>query len=255
MFLIHLIFPLFLTAQPNEPMLNLQNYFVIWNVGQGQWTTLVSAETCQHFDVGGETIKNLKKNLSVFCKNKANQVFLTHWDWDHISYLKFLFETFPEVCMARGPAVATKDRRKIILLKSLKICNSDNLAAQVLDLNSNNPLYGHVIGKNSSNQSSQVFYLSSVRILIPGDSPTSEENIWQQNSEIKKVKGLVLGHHGSRTSTSFDLLNHLQNLKWAVCSSRKQKYGHPSAEVVFRLHRKKLPLLSTEIWGNIIFEL
>ncbi len=254
-FLFALWIPLFLWSQPGNSISSQENYFVIWNVGQGQWTTLVNADVCIHVDVGGETLIHLKNNLSKLCKHKKNRVYLTHWDWDHISFTRFLFESYPEVCLARGPAVLTKDRGKLSLIKSLKICPLNGEATPVLDLNKNNPLYGHLINKRNSNQSSQVFYLSSAKILIPGDSPSSQEKIWMRNSELPKTTGLVLGHHGSRTSTSEELLNHLKNLVWAVCSSRKQKYGHPSADVVVRLHQKRTPLLSTEIWGNIIFEL
>lgn len=253
--LLSLVIPLLLWAKPTSPLSRTENYFVVWNVGQGQWTTLVSPVSCTHIDVGGETLIHLKKNLELLCKYKGNRIYLTHWDWDHISFVRFLSESFPEVCLARGPAVLTTDKRKLSVLKTVKSCPGETSEVPVLDANSSNPLYGRVISKRNSNQSSQVFYLSSVKILVPGDSPTSQEKVWAQNPEAKKATGLILGHHGSRTSTSEYLLKQLSRLKWAVCSSRKQIYGHPNADVIVRLHRKKLPLLSTEIWGNIIFEL
>lgn len=71
-------------------------------------------------------------------------------------------------------------------------------------------------------------------------------------TDLKSVRVLALGHHGSRTSTSKDLLKELPNLKLAIASARKRRYGHPHRETVEALGKFKVPILSTEDWGNIV---
>ena len=37
------------------PTLNEQvKKLILWDVGQGQWATLISSDYCHHFDMGGE---------------------------------------------------------------------------------------------------------------------------------------------------------------------------------------------------------
>lgn len=46
-----------------------KNYFVIWNVGQGQWTSVISSNECLHFDMG-ESIFLIKKFIHFACQKK-----------------------------------------------------------------------------------------------------------------------------------------------------------------------------------------
>jgi competence protein ComEC len=77
----------------------------------------------------------------------------------------------------------------------------------------------------------------------------------QHLSGLSGSRILVLGHHGSRTSTSSLLLDHLPRLTAAVSSARFRKYGHPHARVRRDLAKRHIPLLRTEEWGNLHFEL
>ncbi len=63
---------------------------------------------------------------------------------------------------------------------------------------------------------------------------------WQTEYELLKaypnlqVDVLVLGHHGSRHSSSFDFLQHYQP-KLAIASVGKwNRYGHPSKEELWQ---------------------
>lgn len=188
-----LLFLLYATAsaQTGLPLSSSKTYFAVWNVGQGQWTTLITPTSCQHIDAGGEQTAFLHKDLKLLCEKKSNSIYLTHWDWDHISFARLIFKEFSKVCLAKPPAVQTNDRSKVSLLGSLKRCSDYELDRSIEDINDKNPLYGKMIKKRLANQSSQVFFLNSKNILIPGDSPTNQEKIWSYNSKIKPTLGLV----------------------------------------------------------------
>jgi competence protein ComEC len=218
--------------------------FVVWNVGQGQWVTLINRETCIHFDMGGE---QSKIGLSAqHCRNKSHRVWLSHDDWDHINFLGSGRSQFPDLClMSVRPIPRSWRKRK--LLNNIADC-TDRPRDINLELiwQSHDP-------KASSNDRSLVAL--SYSVLIPGDSLAAQEHKWSLHPHLRQVQTLIVGHHGSRTSTSKFLLDRLPSLTQAIASSRRSRYGHPHFEVEVRLRRKNIPLVSTEDWGNIRLDL
>ncbi len=226
--------------------------FVIWNIGQGQWTTWVQDEECWHFDMGGEW--DVSAKVEKLCRRKLNRVFLSHWDWDHIGLLRKMTARNLKICLVATPlGEASESKRR--LLREISFCDPETAAkaaTNVRELFSIPNLSSPRTLK--SNQLSRVFWLKEISVLIPGDSTTQEEKTWGPNIPAT-TRGLVLGHHGSRTSTSELILEKLPQLRWAVSSARRSRYGHPHPEVVERLAKRKIPLLRTEDWGTLHFRL
>lgn len=215
---------------------------VIWNVGQGQWVSAIENEHCLHFDAGGEQAEF--KILKKLCAQKQNYFYLSHWDFDHLGFLSLIPRYLTDSCLqakprGQGSSAKTKILRRFAdcprPLDSTHEIRTRNLTA-------------------SSNASSRV-QVYSQQILIPGDSPITEENYWATSSALNSIKILILGHHGSRTSTGPLLISHLPRLKLAIASSRYARYGHPHAETILRLQKNKTPVITTEDWGHIGIEL
>lgn len=219
---------------------NAQAEFTVWNVGQGLWTTFQENRSCLHFDLGGEQVR-WQTPLKV-CAQKENRLYLSHWDWDHIGFIRKAARLFRQVCVAQSPLGEAPNWKKKIF-QALHKC--PEALTEVRRLSG-----ARILGR-SSNASSQVFLVRN-RYLLPGDSEKAQEKVWARET-LKDVKVLVLGHHGSRTSTSAHLLNRLPHLKMAVASSRTKKYGHPHKEVAVRLKSRGISLLKTEDWGNLHF--
>ncbi|WP_148278821.1 ComEC/Rec2 family competence protein [Bdellovibrio bacteriovorus] len=214
------------------------HYFVIWNVGQGQWVSEVSPLRCRHFDMGGEFFPWAR--LRFACAEKENQVFLSHWDWDHIGALSKDFQIRPfRFCLALPP-LGKSSRYKMRLVKALPLCLQKDL-----------PVWTPALNKDSNAES---HVLRAGPVLLPGDSPKSQELLWRQQSFVRTSTVLVLGHHGSKTSTSTELLTSLPHLRQAVTSARWSRYKHPHPSVVQRLQVSRVPLLRTEDWGHIWIE-
>jgi competence protein ComEC len=209
-------------------------------VGQGQWATKVEKVTCLHFDFGGEfnPIHSVKK----FCHDKSNALVLSHPDKDHYAFLKSIMIHLNNVCLA-GPAWTPKTIRRVGA-RGLPFC-SETIASAHWYFNPSKRK------KADDNESSQISYIQNW--LIPGDAPISLEKKWLSTvPNIKLISHLLLGHHGSKTSTSNELLMALPNINQCIASSREKKYGHPHRDVRIRL-RKYCALIRTEDWGNLHF--
>jgi competence protein ComEC len=220
-----------------------QSQFIIWNVGQGQWTTEVHSDFCIHYDIGGEI--NRSKEALKFCQGKPNLIHLSHWDWDHISFAVSYARQSNSACLIAKP-LGTSSPHKEKFLDSLQICKPELLKGIY------QPLFEGREGK-TSNDGSSVIFSKKFHVLVPGDSTAAMEKLWAAESPARTT-GLVLGHHGSRTSTSAYLMDHLPRLEWAVSSARERRYGHPHARVRALLRERHVPLIRTEDWGSLHFE-
>ncbi|PIU01158.1 MAG: hypothetical protein COT74_01235 [Bdellovibrionales bacterium CG10_big_fil_rev_8_21_14_0_10_45_34] len=242
----YLLFPLLFLCASISP--SGSDQFVIWNVGQGQWTTYVTLNECFHTDFGGEKF-NLRA-VSQLCAKKKNLFFPTHLDHDHVGFHAKLSRAFSSHCVFLHEHIIAKTgdtKKKIfhanqceykpqyiqILLPNIK------KASQQRRVTNRNPTSASVVIKN--------------KIWISGDAPKKQERLWLKHLN-KQIDIWVLGHHGSQTSTDSSVLVHLKNLKTIVASQRYLKHRHPSVAALKTLKvRGHLPLL-TEHWGNVIFQ-
>lgn len=214
---------------------SFHSYFIVWNVGQGSWATLVKPLECWHFDAGGEKFPPAVREL---CQHKTNFLYLSHDDWDHISYFKRILQ-WDETCLFELPR-KTFSSSKRNLLKRFQKCPSLPAVREISWI---------PIGK-TANDLSRVFFLKSPGVLFPGDSTRSEEKIWSGLIRNLKIKWWLLGHHGSLTSSSKMLLEKIGR-PIAIASARWLAYHHPHPIVEARLRQKGIPLLKTEDWGHI----
>jgi competence protein ComEC len=221
-----------------------QNFWVAWNTGQGQWVTHITNENCLHFDAGGEfgSFKRIRKSLFFYCGNKSNQIYLSHWDTDHFLNIPSMARSFPQLCWQKQP-VAFSEKTSAQKIMQLQISFCQKMRNSVFTWIPTLP--------ESTNESSQVFVEQNV--LLPGDSPIKQEKMWTEQLQLNAVKVLILGHHGSRTSTGQALLKKLTNVSMAIASARFAKYHHPHPETLRRLSDFNIPVLKTEDWGNIWF--
>jgi competence protein ComEC len=218
---------------------------IVWNVGQGQWITKITQEYCFHFDMGGE-ISPLAR-VTTICRDRFNWIQLSHWDLDHVSFLSAFQKRIPRKCLI-PPDTPAPTAHKKRLAQGIPLCTSAELQAW----HEKASILHRPSVTAKGNQASTVIFLRSFSLLIPGDSPLKDERHWLHLAP-NRTRGLLLGHHGSRTSTSLELLRQMPGLQWAVASARSGRYGHPHPEIRRRLQKNRIPLLRTEDWGHLHF--
>ena len=213
---------------------------VVWNVGQGQMVTYLTPQECIHFDMGGE--KFPKKKLFKLCNKRQNVIYYTHWDRDHINFSLRAKKIFPTICKAQTSLKPPRKKHKIKMIQKIPLCHK-KYDSRVRELKN---VYHYA---QTSNERSRIFLIQN-KILIPGDSTKKMEKYWSHLLP-KDIQILIAGHHGSKTSSSDFLISKLPELKIAISSSRKKRYGHPHSETIRKFNKKGILFISTEDFHHI----
>ena len=88
----------------------------------------------------------------------------------------------------------------------------------------------------------------------PGDLDMASERLLLEAYDLPDIELLVVGHHGSKYSTSPELLSILMP-EQAVISCGSNSYGHPTDETLRRLVEHGAELFRTDLQGTIHFTL
>ena len=90
-------------------------------------------------------------------------------------------------------------------------------------------------------------------ILITGDRDAFGERMLLRSYDIPEVDILVAGHHGSKNSTSEELLTAVSPETVCISAGKGNPFGHPAAELLWRLEESGCTVYRTDLHGTIIF--
>ena len=85
------------------------------------------------------------------------------------------------------------------------------------------------------------------------DLETEQRLVWQKVL-IEEVDVLKVSHHGSKNGTSEELLKILKPKIAVISVGAKNKFGHPTKEILDRLEEKKIEIKRTDLDGEILME-
>lgn len=227
----------------------------VLDVGQGQCILLQSEGKTYLVDCGGS---DAEEAADVAAERLLSQgifrldgVILTHFDKDHSGGMEYLLRRIP-VDTLFVPYSTDENH----VLEAL-----EPLADHVISLKENvNISYGDTdlsifapVVPDSGNESSLavLFRHEDCDILITGDRSDFGERMLLRTAQIPNVDILVAGHHGSKHSTSAQLLNATMP-KIVVISVGENFYGHPAQEVLDRIAVTGAAIYRTDLHGNII---
>lgn len=120
-----------------------------------------------------------------------------------------------------------------------------------------NPLKKYMgTSKLDPNLFSLIFYYEEkpIRILLTGDTTGEILNKLLKKKEIKSTI-LKIPHHGSKNGLNADFLRLADPTISVISLGKKNRYGHPSQEIIKMLQNTRKNFVRTDQEGNIMFVL
>lgn len=193
-------------------------------------------------------------------------VLATHSDMDHIGGFPFVFNNYKVSDIIENGVVVNTDIyknldkeisknkvREIIARRGMRIIldKKRNIYFDILfpdqDVSDFEFNDGSIVGR---------LVYGAESFMLTGDATTYTENLikWNEVANSLKSQVLKLGHHGSKTSSSFLWLEEVDPNLVIISAGKYNKYGHPHQEILDRLKKLNIPYLATYEKGNIIFK-
>ncbi len=268
---ISLIFADILIYCPIEERLdfpkNLLSVFMI-DVGQGDSflirfpngkTGLVDAGPATSFYDTGEKI--ISPLLEYFNISKINYAFISHFDSDHYGGMvslikkdkieKVYFTDIDTASVKEKLFMRFLDKKKITYevyaKKKFSIGN-----ARIYFLNDSPKNIGKKVTSNNRSGLFKIVY-GKTSMLFTGDiDKTGEDYYAFKDKQIFASDILKISHHGSGKGSSENFLNLVRPKISLISVGIKNKFGHPSPEVIDRLKRINSKIYRTDRDGGII---
>jgi len=89
-------------------------------------------------------------------------------------------------------------------------------------------------------------------VLLTGDMSGEMEKLLLTQKELPDVELLVAGHHGSRTSTTAELLAAVRPELSVISAGAGNRYGHPAGETLERLAVAGADIYRTDLHGTVV---
>jgi competence protein ComEC len=110
----------------------------------------------------------------------------------------------------------------------------------------------------ATNDSSTIAKLSygNTKIMLTGDATIKTEKIILAENTKEKLNSTVLkvGHHGSRTSSSYPFVQAVSPAYAFISDGKDNKYGHPHQDTLNTLSLLGAKILRTDLLGTIIMK-
>lgn len=239
-----------------------ESKIIVIDVGQGNSIFIQSESRTVLIDAGeaeyGDKVVSVLQKSGV---NKLDLVIATHPHSDHIGGLKTVFAKIPaekilmpEIPEAIVPTTAIYTNlletiaEKKISVEIPKVGQEYKLDSGILqilgplkqydDLNNNSIVARFVYGKNS--------------FLFCGDAEKEAEYDMVGSGAVLSSNVIVLGHHGSNTSSTSKFLSVVNPQNAIVCVGKDNPYNLPSTQVIKSLFAK---VYRTDINGSIYIDM
>lgn len=226
------------------------------DVGQGQ--CLLLQQDGKHYivDCGGDNGDDAAdKAIGLLLSQgifRLDGLIVTHYDADHAGGVSQLLSKIPADTIYLPVYTGESELRDDLIenfSKSIKWITDDT----VLD-DADITLYPSV-ASDEANESSLciLFQPEECDILITGDRSFDGEAALMAHTDLPDLEILVAGHHGSRTSTSWELLNETRPEIVIISVGANNSYGHPTEETLTRIELFGSAVYRTDLLGTIIF--
>lgn len=259
-----MLLPLLLVSPPAPPPGEFTAH--IMDVGQG--TAVLLSTRNQHLlydtgasypgglDAGARVVLPLLRSLGV---RRLHTLVISHADSDHAGGAQSVLSALP---VARLLSSITGSATALIQDPARKLAPESCQAGQTWTLDGVrfemlHPLASDYQTNAKTNAMSCVLKATSASgksLLLMGDAEAAQEAaMLTRSAHALKVTVLLVGHHGSKTSTSPAFLQAVAPDFAATQVGYRSRYGHPHPSVVARLAEAKVVSLRSDCHGGLLW--
>lgn len=220
----------------------------VLDVGQGQCILLQSEGRTYMVDCGGDSDSRTADIAANYLLSRGisrlDGLILTHLDRDHAGAAENLMTRIETDLLILPPVHSSLSAQKTVY------------AAQDLHLHAGDTgitVYAPTFpGSGNEKSLCVLFDTEKCDILITGDRDAFGERMLLRAAEIPPVDILIAGHHGSKHSTSEELLAAVSPEIVCISAGEDNSYGHPAPELLQRLAAFGCTVYRTDLHGTII---
>lgn len=194
---------------------------------------------------------NNKKVLTCLSQNmpfwdKTIEVFLvTHEDSDHSDGIEDIFKTYKIDKFFSNGDLSKEVEQKYY---SIKLATFDVIKTNMIEFEIVNSAQKTKIGGNENEKSiAGILSYRDIKIFMAGNITADVEKrlVWQRILK-ELVDVLKVSHHGSKEASSEELLEILKPKLAVLSVGSKNKFGHPTKEILERLKKWGVEILRTD---------
>jgi len=229
------------------------------DVGQGQCLILRSGTATAVVDCGSSSDSQAGEELLSYLRSKGYDrvdiLLLTHYHADHCNGIPTLLKE-----MKVGAMVLPPDDDQVSWDESIREIALDSgirtytVADEVVTIGfgeAEAKIYPSLAGESENERCPAIVCSSGdFDVVITGDMPAICEVQLTEYADLPDAEVLVVGHHGSSSSTSEELLSAVTP-EIALISVGENSYGHPTDEVLAKLTQYGAAVFRTDTMGTI----
>ena len=207
---------------------------IFCDVGQGDATLITYKNWQMLIDTGpnNKKVLNCLENNLPFWDKKIEMLMVTHGDNDHDGGLTDMSKYYKV-----EQVIYSKNVNQFDLIRT------DWMTFEVVNSG---------LKDDNENSIAGVLSYEKTKIFFSGDitADTEKRLVWQKIL-TDKVDVLKVSHHGSKDGTSEELLEVLKPKLAIISVGVKNKFGHPTKEVLDRLKEKGIEIRRTDENGEV----
>ena len=222
----------------------------VLDVGQGQCILLQSGGESFLVDCGSYSAEAAADAAAAWLSSqlvlRLDGLAVTHYDSDHAGGVEFLLSRVD----TRRLVLPGEDRQPLAEEEErLLVCRDTTIPFGRGRLR-----FFPYTGRNSTHENSMaiLFETKNCAILITGDWDRVAEKLLLGRYDFSDTDVLIAGHHGSKHSTSQELLEGTRPDTVVISVGRNNSYGHPAEQVLQRLEEAGCQVYRTDQLGTII---
>ncbi len=191
--------------------------------------------------------------------SSLDALIVTHPDQDHFGGALSIIKAFPvkELWMTDCARIEPKENWQEIISEAYRrnipirdISRGFLYRENFFEIQAIHPDTQHCIDPNTQSITFRAKGLGH-SVILTGDLTVQGEKDILMTDIFIRSDVLKLGHHGSKTSSSIEFLKQVQPKLAIISSGRRNRFRHPSKQVLRRLDSLGIPYLNTAEKGSI----